>query len=539
MAGRKKTVATKIDERGKEIIKALQSFEESKGLSVEVVCNALEEALVNAYQKSVSDEMFGSDERALARASVNPVTGEIKLFNQKRVVEEVEDDFFEISLEDAHETNPELNIGDLYEIPVSIDNFMRATAMHVKTVLKQKVREAEKEAIYNEYIDKKDEIISGIIEKVQEKFVLVNLGRVIAIMPSNQWVATENYRIGDSINVYVVDVVKDSKKSSPVLVSRNHPNFLRRVMEREINEIFDGTVEIRSIAREAGDRSKVAVWSTQPNVDATGACIGAKGVRIQSISQQLAGEKIDVILYDERPEFYVAEALKPSKVFSISLDEENKAMVAIVPNEDFSLAIGKKGQNARLAVKLTGWKIDIKTVDEALSQNIPFKTMNEIEREYNNVDVAVIEENPYDEVITHEEVVEEVKEEVVVEETVTEEVIEEVKEEVVAEEAPKAKAKTSIYESTIAYKGSSSLEERTSIEEKAQELATQAKVEEPKKEEVKKEVKVEKKETPKPEEKNYMPIYSQEELDALDAEEEEYEEDAYDYDEYDDDSYYE
>lgn len=532
MAGRKKTVATKIDERGKEIIKALQSFEESKGLGVEVVCNALEEALVNAYQKSVSDEMFGSDERALARASVNPVTGEIKLFNQKRIVEEVEDDFFEISLEEAHETNPELNIGDLYEIPVSIDNFMRATAMHVKTVLKQKVREAEKEAIYNEYIDKKDEIISGIIEKVQDKFVLVNLGRVIAIMPSNQWVATENYRIGDSINVYVVDVVKDSKKSSPVLVSRNHPNFLRRIMEREINEIYDGTVEIRSIAREAGDRSKVAVYSTKENVDATGACIGAKGVRIQSISQQLAGEKIDVILYDERPEFYVAEALKPSKVFGISLDEENRSMVAIVPNEDFSLAIGKKGQNARLAVKLTNWKIDIKTVDEALSQNIPFKTMNEIEREYNKVDVVEVEENPYDEVVASEPIVEEV----VSEEVVAEEVV---AEEVVVEEAPKAKTKTSIYESTIAYKGNSSLEDRTSIEEKALEIASQVKQEEPKKEEVKKEVKVEKKETPKPEEKNYMPIYSQEELDALDAEEEEYEEDTYDYDEYDDDSYYE
>ena len=522
MAGRKKTVATKVDERGKEIIKALQSFEEAKGLGVEVVCNALEEALVNAYQKSVSDEsVFGSDERALARASVNSITGEIKLFNQKRIVEEVEDDFFEISLEDARETNPELNVGDLYEIPVCIDNFVRATAMHVKTVLKQKVREAEKEAIYNEYIDKKDEIISGIIEKVQEKFVLVNLGRVIAIMPSNQWVATENYRIGDSINVYVVDVVKDNKKSSPVLVSRNHPNFLKRIMEREINEIFDGVVEIRSIAREAGDRSKVAVWSNKENVDATGACIGAKGVRIQSISQQLAGEKIDVILYDERPEFYVAEALKPSKVFGISLDKENKSIVAIVPNEDFSLAIGKKGQNARLAVKLTGWKIDIKTVDEALSQNIPFKTMNEIEREYSKVEVAEVEVNPYDEVIAP--IVEEV---------------EAVVEEAVVEEAPKAKAKTSIYESTIAYKGNSSLEDRTSIEEKAQEIIAQVKVEEPKKEEVKKEVKVEKKETPKPEEKNYMPIYSQEELDALDAEEEEYEEDSYDYDEYDDDSYY-
>ena len=505
MARTKKT-ATKVDERGKEIIKALQSFEEAKGLSVEIVCNALEEALVNAYQKSVSDEIYtSSDERALARASVNPVTGEIKLFNQKRVVEEVEDDFFEISLEEARETNPDINIGDLFEIPVSIDNFVRATAMHVKTVLKQKVREAEKEAIYNEYIDKKDEIIVGVIEKVQEKFVLINLGRVVAIMPSNQWMMGENYRIGDSINVYVVDVVKDNKKGSPVLVSRNHPNFLRRIMEKEITEIYDGTVEIRSIAREAGDRSKVAVSSTKPNVDPTGACIGAKGVRIQSISQQLCGEKIDVILYDERPEFYVAEALKPSKVFGIALDEENRSMIAIVPNEDFSLAIGKKGQNARLAVKLTGWKIDIKTVDEAFSQNIPFKTMNEIERMYNTT-VETVEEVVEEEVVT------------------------------------KPKIKTgSIYESTIQYRGTSVLEERTSLEEKAQEIAEQVKVQEKevKVEKPEKETKVEKKETPKPEEKNYMPIYSQEELDELDAEEEEYEEDSYDYDEYDDDSYYE
>ena len=530
---RAKKVSTKVDDRGKEIIKALQSFEEAKGLSVEVVCNALEEALVNAYQKSVSDEIYtSSDERALARASVNPVTGEIKLFNQKRIVEEVEDDFFEISLEEAHETNPELNIGDLYEIPVSIDNFVRATAMHVKTVLKQKVREAEKEAVYNEYIDKKDEIIVGVIEKVQEKFILINLGRVVAIMPSSQWMMGETYHIGDSLDVYVVDVVKDNKKGSPVLVSRNHPNFLRRIMEKEINEIYDGTVEIRSIAREAGDRSKVAVSTTKPNVDPTGACIGAKGVRIQSISQRLCGEKIDVILYDERPEFYVAEALKPSRVYGISLDEENKSMVAIVPNEDFSLAIGKKGQNARLAVKLTGWKIDIKTVDEAFSQNIPFNTMNEIERQYNKVETPVyVDENPYDEVIS-------------IEEPQVEEVVEAKVEEKV-EEVSKPKIKSgSIYESTIAYKGSSNLEERTSIEEKAQEIASQVKETKVEKEvketKVEKEVKVEKKETPKPEEKNYMPIYSQEELDELDAEEEEYEEDSYDdYEEYDDDSYYE
>ena len=404
--------------------------------------------------------------------------------------------------------------------------------MHVKTVLKQKVREAEKEAVYNEYIDKKDEIIVGVIEKVQEKFVLINLGRVVAIMPSTQWMMGETYNIGDSLNVYVVDVVKDNKKGSPVVVSRNHPNFLRRIMEKEINEIYDGTVEIRSIAREAGDRSKVAVSTTKPNVDPTGACIGAKGVRIQSISQQLCGEKIDVILYDERPEFYVAEALKPSKVYGIALDEENRSMVAIVPNEDFSLAIGKKGQNARLAVKLTGWKIDIKTVDEAFSLNIPFRTMNEIERSYNNVTTPVYnDENPYDEVVE-------------INETVSEEEVEvkEEKVEVKVEETSKPKIKSgSIYESTIAYKGNSSLEERTSIEEKAQEIASQVKEEKVEvKEEVKVEVKVEKKETPKQEEKNYMPIYSQEELDELDAEEEEYEEDSYDdYEEYDDDSYYE
>lgn len=529
MARAKKTTV-KVDERGKEIIKALQSFEEAKGLSVEIVCSALEEALVNAYQKSVSDEIYtSSDERALARASVNPITGEIKLFNQKRVVEEVEDDFFEISLEDARETCPDIQVGDLFEIPVSIDNFVRATAMHVKTVLKQKVREAEKEAIYNEYIDKKDEIIVGVIEKVQEKFILINLGRVVAIMPSNQWMMGETYRIGDSINVYVVDVVKDNKKGSPVLVSRNHPNFLRRIMEKEITEIYDGTVEIRSIAREAGDRSKVAVSSTKPNVDPVSSCIGVKGVRIQSISQQLCGEKIDVILYDERPEFYVKEALKPAEVKGIALNEENRSMIAIVSNEDFSLAIGKKGQNARLAVKLTGWKIDIKTIDEAYNQSISFETIKEIERRYSGEDtVEEVVENPYDGV---EEVVEETVEEVVVETPVVEEVV--------VEETPsKPKIKPgSIYESTIQYKGTSELEERTTIEEKVKELT---KPEEPKPvEKPKEEPKVVKKETPKPEEKNYMPIYSQEELDELDAEEEEYEEDSYDYDEYDDDSYYE
>jgi len=300
-------------------------------------------------------------------------------------------------------------------------------------------------------------------------------------------------------------------------------------MEKEITEIYDGTVEIRSIAREAGDRSKVAVSSTKPNVDPVSSCIGVKGVRIQSISQQLCGEKIDVILYDERPEFYVKEALKPAEVKGIALNEENRSMIAIVSNEDFSLAIGKKGQNARLAVKLTGWKIDIKTIDEAYNQSISFETIKEIERRYSGEDtVEEVVENPYDGV---EEVVEETVEEVVVETPVVEEVV--------VEETPsKPKIKPgSIYESTIQYKGTSELEERTTIEEKVKELT---KPEEPKPvEKPKEEPKVVKKETPKPEEKNYMPIYSQEELDELDAEEEEYEEDSYDYDEYDDDSYYE
>ena len=371
MAGRKKTVATKVDERGKEIIKALQSFEEAKGLGVDVVCNALEEALVNAYQKSVSDEsVFGSDERALARASVNQVTGEIKLFNQKRVVEEVEDDFFEISLEDARETNPELNVGDLYEIPVCIDNFVRATAMHVKTVLKQKVREAERANIMNEFSDKQDEMVTGLVSMEDVKNYYIDLGKTQGILPKSEIIPGETIKMGSSIKVYITKV--DSGTKGPlILLSRKHYGFVKRLFELEIPEVRDGIILIYSVARDAGNRTKIAVYSENPNVEAVGSCIGERGSRINNIIKELNGEKIDVVEYSNDSARFIENALSPAKNLTVVLggEKENEALV-IVDDENLSLAIGKKGQNVRLAARLTHYKIDVKTRSEAREMGI-------------------------------------------------------------------------------------------------------------------------------------------------------------------------
>lgn len=522
---------TTIQQRGKEIIKALQSFEEAKGLSVEVVIEVLKESLVSAYQKE-------TDKDALARVDVDINTGAIALYNLKEVVTEVEDDLLQISLEEVKALEPEkdIKLGDFYEIPVSIDNFMRATAMQVKAVLKQKIREAEKDAIYNEYILKKDEIITGVVERISEKFILVNLGRVISMMPIAYMIPGERYKVGDVIRVYVVDVVKNAKNASPVVISRNDPNFLKRIMEKEISEIYDGTVEIRSIAREAGDRSKIAVSSNKPNIDPTGACIGPKGVRIQSISQQLLGEKIDVIQYNDIPELYVAESLKPAVVYGLAVNQEDKSMIAIVANEDFSHAIGKRGQNVRLAVKLTGWRIDVKTVDEALSQSLQFKTLTEINLNIERLQKQAVVE-PKVEVAPVEEIIPEA----------VEEIPSVVEEKVVEEATPQIKITTSIYESNIPYNATSALEERKSIEELAATIQKQAQtVKTPSRTTSKPFTKPTFKTEEKPVEpekkddnKNYMPVYSEDELMDLETEEEEESkyDDEVDYDDYDE--YYE
>jgi N utilization substance protein A len=358
----------------KDFVKALKSLEETKNIAVPVALEALKQALTNAYQK-----VHGKD--AMVRVDINDKEGKISMFSQRNVVAEVEDDFLEIAVEEAQEINPEYKVGDVYEIEVDTDEFDRMAALHVKQVLRQKIREAEKQVVYDAYIDKKDDIIMGVIERVEKTYCLINVGKANALMPSNMFIPNEKYSVGQTIKVYIVDVDKSSQ-GAQVVVSRNDPNFLKRLFESEIVEVYDGTVEIRSIARDPGERAKVAVSSRDKNIDPTGACIGVKGMRIQKISNQLSNEKIDVVQYHEEPELYIAESLKPASVYGMAINSETKSAIAVVPNEQLSLAIGKKGQNARLAVKLTGWKIDIKTVDVALAEKIVYTTMSDIRSKY-------------------------------------------------------------------------------------------------------------------------------------------------------------
>jgi transcription termination/antitermination protein NusA len=361
----------------KEFVKALKTLEDTKNITLPVALDALTQALTNAYQK-----VNGKD--ALVRVDIDEKEGKISMFSQKNIVAEVEDDFLEISVEDAQEINPEYKVGDVYEIPVDTDEFDRMAALHVKQVLRQKIREAEKQVVYDAYIDKKDDIIMGVIERVEKTYCLINVGKANALMPSNMFIPNEKYSVGQHVKVYIVDVDKSSQ-GAQVIVSRNDSNFLKRLFESEIVEVYDGSVEIRSIARDPGERAKVAVSSRDKNIDPTGACIGVKGMRIQKISNQLANEKIDVVQFHEEPELYIAESLKPANVYGMVLNPEMKSVIAIVPNEQLSLAIGKKGQNARLAVKLTGWKIDIKTVDAAMAEKINYTTMSDIRAKYDVV----------------------------------------------------------------------------------------------------------------------------------------------------------
>ena len=290
----------------KELLGALDAFEQEKGISKDVVIEALKEALEKAYKKN-------TDPDALCRVDINPVKGTIEMYEQKNVVEEVSDDLYEIELEDAVKVNPSLKVGDVLETPVDPDTLTRLAALQAKQVLTQKIREFEKQSVYDAYIDKKGDIIVGVVERIEPTFVLVNVGKTNAIMKINHILPGENFKVGQTIRVYVVDVDK-SAQGAAVVVSRTDPGFLKRLFESEISEIFDGTVEIKDIAREAGDRAKVSVFSRNKDVDPTGACIGQKGLRIQKISNQILGEKIDVINYYKDPILYIAEALKPANI---------------------------------------------------------------------------------------------------------------------------------------------------------------------------------------------------------------------------------
>ena len=338
----------------KELILALEELEKEKGIQKSYVIEAIEQALITAYKRN-----FDSAENV--KVVMDQVTGEAHLYAVKEVVEVAEDDKLQINLENARKISKKLEIGDSVDVEMVPKDFGRIAAQTAKQVIIQKLREAERDIVFNEFNERKGEIVSGIIQKADTNIVVMDLGKLEGIMPAKEQIPTEQYRVNQKIRGYVLDVVKGMKGNPQVVVSRACPEFVRRLFEFEIPEIYEGLIEIKSVSRDPGYRSKVAVYSTNPNIDPVGSCVGQKGVRIQNIINELNGEKIDVIEWNEDPSIYIAAALLPAQVLAVDVKEEEKFAQVIVPDDQLSLAIGKSGQNARLAVKLTGWKIDIKS----------------------------------------------------------------------------------------------------------------------------------------------------------------------------------
>ncbi len=340
-----------------EVIQALTQLEKERGIPRDALLEAIEVALVSAFKRN-----YGSSQNV--RVKIDPDTGEINVYAHKNVAETARDPRQEISLEDARAVDPTHEVGDVFEVEVTPREFGRIAAQTAKQVVVQKIREAERGVIYEEYSNREGDVVTGIVQRREMRNVIVDLGRVEAVMPPSEQVHRESYSFGDRIKVYIVEARK-TPKGPQVVVSRSHPGLLKRLLELEVPEIYDGTVEIKGIAREAGSRSKVAVVSYDPNVDAVGACVGPRGMRVQKIVAELRGEKIDIIQWHDDHGIYVSNALSPARVILTRVDEETHVARAIVPDNQLSLAIGKEGQNARLAAKLTGWRIDIKSDSQA------------------------------------------------------------------------------------------------------------------------------------------------------------------------------
>ncbi|MBO5479406.1 MAG: transcription termination/antitermination protein NusA [Clostridia bacterium] len=338
----------------KELILALEELESEKGIKKAYLIDAIEQALVTAYKRN-----FDSAENV--KVVMDKETGEAHLYAVKEVVEAAEDDKLQISLENAKKISKKSKIGDTVDVEMVPKDFGRIAAQTAKQVIIQKLREAERDVVYTEFNDRKGEIVSGIIQKADSNIVIMDLGKLEGIMPAKEQIPTEHYHVNDKIRGYVQEVVRGIKGNPQVVVSRACPEFVRRLFEFEIPEIYEGLIEIKSVSRDPGYRSKVAVYSTNPNIDPVGSCVGQKGVRIQNIINELNGEKIDVIEWNEDPAIYIAAALLPAQVLAVDVKEEEKFAQVIVPDDQLSLAIGKSGQNARLAAKLTSWKIDIKS----------------------------------------------------------------------------------------------------------------------------------------------------------------------------------
>ena len=335
----------------KELLEALTALCKEKGISPEIITEALEAALVAAYKKN-----FNSAQNVAV--TIDGEKGGVKVMAQKTVVEEVEDEFEQICLDDAREISGHYQVGDIVNIEVTPKNFGRIAAMTAKQVVTQRLREAERGIIYSEYTEKTNDIVTGTVARIERGNVFVDIGKLEAILPVNEQPQNEEYEVHQKIKCYVSEV-KNGTKGTQIVLSRTHPGLVKKLFESEVPEISEGIVEIKSIAREGGSRTKIAVYSKDPNVDPQGACIGPKGIRVQNIGDELRNEKIDIVKWSEDPAEFIAESLSPSKVISTEINEEEKSAKVKVPEYQLSLAIGKSGQNVRLAARLTGWKIDI------------------------------------------------------------------------------------------------------------------------------------------------------------------------------------
>lgn len=340
-----------------EFIEALKLIEKEKGIDREIIFEAIEASLVSACKKN-----FGSGQNI--KVVIDRESGDVACYAQKTVVTTVEDSQNEISMEAARVLDPNYAIGDVIDFEVTPKDFGRISAQTAKQVVVQKFREAEREILYNQYITKEREVVTGIVQRKERRNVIVQMGKIDAVLAANEQIPGEQYNFMDRIKVYVLEV-KQTTKGPQIFVSRTHPELVKRLFEQEVPEVHDGTVEIKSIAREAGSRTKIAVYSKNPNVDALGACVGQNGYRVNVVVSELGGEKIDVINWSEDPKEFIAAALSPSKVLAVALNQKEQSAKIVVPDHQLSLAIGKEGQNARLSAKLTGWRIDIKSKTQA------------------------------------------------------------------------------------------------------------------------------------------------------------------------------
>lgn len=375
----------------KELIEALEELEKERGIKKDVILESIETALVTAYKRN-----FESSENV--KVTMDSKSGETHVYAEKEVVEIVENPNLQINLADAQKLSKKLAIGDVAEIEIVPKNFGRIAAQTAKQVIVQKIREESRNVLFDAFNERKGEIVSGLVQKADGGVVVLDLGRLEGVMTVREQIPTEKYHVNDKLRAYVVDVERGAKGSPQVLVSRACPDFVRKLFELEIPEIYEGVIELKSVSRDPGSRSKVAVYSPNENIDPVGSCVGQKGIRIQNIINELSGEKIDVIEWNADPAIYISSALLPAQVMAVDIHEEEKFAQVIVPDDQLSLAIGKAGQNARLAAKLTTWKIDIKSESQFREM------MQKAQEEAENAEVTTEEAN-------NEEVIEEVVEE--------------------------------------------------------------------------------------------------------------------------------